>query len=492
MVDVEVVGSGPNGLAAAVVMARAGLSVRVHETAATIGGGSRSVELMEQDHLHDFCSAVHPMALASPFFRAFELSRRIGFAVPDVSFAHPLDGGRAGVAYRSMERTVAGLGVDGEAYRRLVQPLSDREQAILGVALHHVVRIPKHPVAALRFAGAVLDQGLPAWNRRFRTDEAKALVTGVMAHPVGTLPSLTGAGAGLVLNLLAHTVGWPIPVGGSQAIADVLALDVRDHGGEIVTGSRIESLAEVSDARVVLLDVAPKNFQAMARGRLTAAYEAALAAFTYGNAACKVDFILSGPVPWTHPELHRAGTAHLGGTREEIAAGEKEVNQGRHPASPYVLLSQPSSFDPTRAPEGRHTLWTYCHVPRGSTRDMAEAITAQIERFAPGFRDVVVRSHTTTASGLEAYNANYVGGDFSSGAVNLRQILARPVPSLQPWATPLKGVYLCSQSTPPGPGVHGMAGLNAAGLALRREFGLPVPYLGLEGMPPREPLLPLT
>ncbi|WDF33352.1 NAD(P)/FAD-dependent oxidoreductase [Arthrobacter agilis] len=492
MVDVEVVGSGPNGLAAAVVMARAGLSVRVHETAATIGGGSRSVELMEQDHLHDFCSAVHPMALASPFFRAFELSRRIGFAVPDVSFAHPLDGGRAGVAYRSMERTVAGLGVDGEAYRRLVQPLSDREQAILGVALHHVVRIPKHPVVALRFAGAVLDQGLPAWNRRFRTDEAKALVTGVMAHPVGTLPSLTGAGAGLVLNLLAHTVGWPIPVGGSQAIADVLALDVRDHGGEIVTGSRIESLAEVSDARVVLLDVAPKNFQAMARGRLTAAYEAALAAFTYGNAACKVDFILSGPVPWTHPELHRAGTAHLGGTREEIAAGEKEVNQGRHPASPYVLLSQPSSFDPTRAPEGRHTLWTYCHVPRGSTRDMAEAITAQIERFAPGFRDVVVRSHTTTASGLEAYNANYVGGDFSSGAVNLRQILARPVPSLQPWATPLKGVYLCSQSTPPGPGVHGMAGLNAAGLALRREFGLPVPHLGLEGMPPREPRLPLT
>jgi phytoene dehydrogenase-like protein len=197
------------------------------------------------------------------------------------------------------------------------------------------------------------------------------------------------------------------------------------------------------------------------------------------KAACKVDFILSAPVPWTHPELHRAGTAHLGGTREEIAAGEKQVNQGRHPERPYVLLSQPSSFDPTRAPEGRHTLWTYCHVPRGSTRDMAEAITAQIERFAPGFRDVVVQSHTTTASELEVYNANYVGGDFSSGAVNLRQIVARPVPSLQPWATPLKGVYLCSQSTPPGPGVHGMAGLNAAKLALRREFGLPVPALGL-------------
>ncbi len=479
MPDVVVVGAGPNGLAAAVVMARAGLSVRVHESAPTIGGGSRSLRLMDEEHLHDFCSAVHPMALASPFFRDFELSRRIGFAVPEVSFAHPLDGGRAGLAYRSLERTVAGLGADGEAYRHLLQPLTEREQGILAFTLNSVLRIPKKPEAALRFGLAVLDQGLPSWNRRFTTDEARALVTGVMAHPVGTLPSLTGAGAGLVLNLLAHTVGWPIPVGGSQSIADALALDLLEHGGEIVTDSEVVTLAEVSEARAVLLDVAPKTFQAMSRGRLPAAYAAALSAFTYGNAACKVDFILSGPVPWTHPELHRAGTAHLGGTREEIAAGEKQVRQGTHPESPYVLLSQPSSFDPTRAPEGRHTLWTYCHVPRGSSRDMAEAVTAQIERFAPGFRDVIVRSHTTTASALEAYNANYVGGDFSSGAVNLRQIVARPVPSLQPWATPVKGVYLCSQSTPPGPGVHGMAGLNAARLALKREFGLPVPALGL-------------
>ncbi len=477
--DVEVVGAGPNGLAAAVVMARAGLSVRVHEAAPTIGGGSRSVELMEQGHLHDVCSAVHPMALASPFFQDFEISRRIGFAIPEVSFAHPLDGGRAGVAHRSMDRTVAGLGVDGEAYRRLLEPLSDRAAEILGFTLDHVVRVPRHPGAVVRFGLAVLDQGLPWWNRRFTTDEAAALVTGVMAHPVGTLPSLAGAGAGLVLNLLAHTTGWPIPVGGSQSIVDALALDLRQHGGQIVTDSRISTLAEVSDARAVLLDVAPRTFSAMSRGRLPATYEKALSAFRYGNAACKVDFVLSGPVPWTHPELHRAGTAHLGGTREEIAAGEQQVNRGEHPESPYVLLSQPSTFDPTRAPEGRHTLWTYCHVPRGSTRDMAEAVTAQIERFAPGFRDVVVRTRTTTATELEAYNANYVGGDFSSGAVNLRQIVARPVPSLQPWATPLEGVYLCSQSTPPGPGVHGMAGLNAARLALRREFGLPVPALGL-------------
>ncbi len=477
--DVEVVGAGPNGLAAAVVMARAGLKVRIHEAAPTIGGGTRSLELMERDHFQDVGSAVHPMALASPFFRDFEIPRRIGFAIPEVSFAHPLDGGRAGVAYRSLEKTASGLGVDGEAYRRLLQPLSDRDQDILGFALNHVVRVPRRPAATVRFGLAVLDQGLPWWNRRFSTDEAKALVTGVMAHPVGTLPSLAGAGAGLVLNLLAHTVGWPIPVGGSQSIADALALDLRQHGGQVVTNSRIDTLAEVSDARVVLLDVAPRTFRTMSRGRLPAAYERALSAFTYGNAACKVDFILSGPVPWAHPELYRAGTVHLGGTREEIAAGEKQVNRGEHPTSPYVLLSQPSTFDPTRAPDGRHMLWTYCHVPRGSTQDMAGAVTAQIERFAPGFRDVVVRSHTMTAAGLETYNANYVGGDFSSGAVNLRQIIARPVPSLQPWATPLKGVYLCSQSTPPGPGVHGMAGFNAARLALKREFGLPVPALGL-------------
>ncbi len=479
MFDVEVVGAGPNGLAAAVVMARAGLSVRVHEAAPTIGGGSRTVELMEKDHLHDFCSAVHPMALASPFFRAFELSRRIGFAVPEVSFAHPLDGGRAGIAYRSMDRTVEGLGADGEAYRRLIQPLSEREEAILAFTLNHVVRIPRSPEAVLRFGLATLDQGLPSWNRRFRTEEARALVTGVMAHPVGTLPSLAGAGAGLALNLLAHTVGWPIPVGGSQSIAEAMAVDIREHGGEIITDSRVQTLAEVSDAKAVLLDVAPTTLSSMSRGHLPAAYEAALGAFTYGNAACKVDFILSGPVPWTHPELHRAGTAHLGGPREEIAAGELQVNRGQHPDSPYVLVSQPSSFDPTRAPAGRHMLWTYCHVPRGSTRDMAEAITAQIERFAPGFRDVVVRTHTTTAHELEAYNSNYVGGDFSSGAVNLRQIIARPVPSLQPWAVPIKGVYLCSQSTSPGPGVHGMAGFNAAKLALKREFGLAVPDLGV-------------
>ncbi|WP_026551051.1 NAD(P)/FAD-dependent oxidoreductase [Arthrobacter sp. Br18] len=478
MADVEIVGSGPNGLAAGVVMARAGLTVRVHEASGTIGGGSRTLELVEDGHFHDVCSAVHPMALASPFFRAFGLSRRIGFAVPEVSFAHPLDSGRAGVAFRSLDRTVEGLGSDGQAYRRLMEPLMQREEEILAFVLNHVLRLPGKPEAALRFGLAVLDQGSPFWNRRFRTEEARALLTGIMAHPVGPLPSLTGAGAGLTLGLLAHTVGWPIPVGGSQSIVDAMAADIRAHGGEMVVDSRIDSLAELGSAKVVLLDVAPKALVRLARGRLPVAYERAINRFRYGNAACKVDYILSGPVPWANAEAARAGTLHLGGTRAEIAAGEAAVAAGKHPDSPYVLVSQPSLFDPTRAPEGRHTLWTYCHVPGGSTRDMAEAVTRQIERFAPGFRDVVVSSYTTTAAGLETYNANYVGGDFGSGAVTLRQMLARPVPSLYPWATPLKGVYLCSQSAPPGPGVHGMAGFHAARLALRREFGLKVPALG--------------
>ncbi|MHA7262950.1 phytoene desaturase family protein [Arthrobacter sp. TMN-37] len=479
MVDVEVVGSGPNGLAAGVVMARAGLRVRVHESAATIGGGSRTLPLMEEGTVHDICSAVHPMALASRFFTAFELSRRIGFAVPEVSYAHPLDGGRAGIAHRSLERTVEGLGADGRAYRRLMQPLVEHQEGVLDLTLNHLLRIPRNPSAAARLAAAVLDQGSPAWNRRFRGEEAPAMLTGVMAHPVGPLPSLTAAGAGMVLGLLAHTVGWAIPVGGSQAIVDAMARDIEDHGGQIVPGSRVESLAELGNARAVLLDVAPPALARLARGRLPGGYERALRRFRFGNAACKVDFLLSGPVPWAHPEVARAGTVHLGGTRAEVAAAEADVQAGRHPERPYVLISQPSLFDPTRAPSGRHTLWTYCHVPRGSTTDMTEAITAQIERFAPGFRGLIVDSRSSTAAQLEDYNENYVGGDFGSGAVDLRQMIVRPVLAAHPWATPLKGVYLCSQSAPPGPGVHGMAGFHAAKLALRREFGLGVPDLGI-------------
>ncbi|MHA7294184.1 phytoene desaturase family protein [Arthrobacter sp. HLT1-21] len=478
MTDAAVVGSGPNGLAAAVVLARAGLSVRVYEAAATIGGGARTGELVPE-HLHDLCSAVHPMAIASPFFSQFDLQRRVDFTVPEVSYAHPLDGGRAGVAFRDLGRTIAGLGQDGPAYRRLMEPLVRDIEGTLDVALNHLLRVPRHPGVAMRFAAAALDQGTPLWNRRFSTDAAAALFTGVAAHPVGRLPSLPSAGAGLALGALAHAGGWPIPMGGSQSIANAMADDLRAHGGEIVTDHTVRSLSELSGVPTVLLDVAPPSVLQLAAGRLPRSYERALQRFRFGDGACKVAFILSGPVPWSNPAVARAGTVHLGGTRAEIAASESQVAAGNHPESPYVLLSQPSLFDPSRAPAGRHILWTYCHVPSGSTRDMVDAVTAQIERFAPGFRDVVVRSFTTTAAELGTSNANYVGGDFGGGAVTLRQMVARPVLSLSPWRTPLDGVYLCSASTPPGPGVHGMSGFHAARLALRQVFGLPVPSLGL-------------
>ena len=478
MTDVSVVGAGPNGLAAAVIMARAGLSVRVFEAGATAGGGSRTKELLEPGHRYDVCSAVHPMALASPFFRRFDLANRIALTVPEISYAHPLDGGDAGLAYRDLERTVAGLGADGPAFRSLMQPLVQRSEDITEFLMSPLFRGYRKPAAALAFGRAALDQGTVLWNRRYSTDKAPALLTGVAAHPVGRMPSLPSAGGGLLLSLLAHTVGWPVPDGGSQAIADAMVRDLQAHGGEVVTGHRVSSLDEVSSSKTVLLDVSPKTLLELAGPRLPGPYARALKRFRYGNAACKVDFILSGPVPWANDGVNRAGTVHLGGRRAELAEAEAQVAAGQHPAKPYVLLSQPSSFDSSRAPAGRHILWTYCHVPAGSTVDMTEAVTAQIERFAPGFRDVVVRSQATTAADLERYNENYVGGDFGGGAVNLWQMAARPVLALNPWQTPLPGVYLCSASTPPGPGVHGMGGFHAAELALRRDHGLPLPDLG--------------
>ncbi|MCQ1994030.1 NAD(P)/FAD-dependent oxidoreductase [Arthrobacter sp. zg-Y1171] len=477
MSDVSVVGAGPNGLAAAVIMARAGLKVEVFETQSTVGGGSRTRELMAPGHLHDICSAVHPMALASPFFRSFGLDRRIDLVVPEISYASPLDGGRAALAYRDLDRTVEGLGRDGAAYRRLMEPLVRRSEAVTELLMGSLLSVPRDPIALACFGLAALDQGTPMWNRRFVEDAAPALLSGVAAHPVGKMPSLPSAGGGLMLGTLAHSVGWPIPVGGSQAIAEAMADDLRAHGGRISTGHRITSLDEVAGSRAVILDVSPSVLLELGGDRLPPRYARALERFRYGNAACKVDFILSGPVPWANPEMARTGTAHLGGTRAELAAAEADVAAGRHPARPYVLLSQPSGFDPTRAPAGRSVLWSYCHVPAGSTVDMTEAVTAQIERFAPGFRDVVVDSRVTTAADLARYNANYVGGDFGGGAVTLAQMLIRPVLSPKPWRTALPGVYLSSASTPPGPGVHGMGGLHAAKLALEDVFGLPMPSL---------------
>ncbi|MET3936731.1 NAD(P)/FAD-dependent oxidoreductase [Arthrobacter sp. OAP107] len=479
MSDVAVVGSGPNGLAAAVVMARAGLKVRVYEAGDQLGGGSRTSQVIEEGHWHDVCSAVHPMALASPFFRAFELARRVDLKLPPVQFGSPLERGRSALAYRSLDRTADELGRDGRAYRRLLAPLVRHIDGIVQTTSDQLLRVPGDPLAAAVLGLRTFEQGSPLWNLRFRQDLAPALVSGVAAHVVGRLPSLAGAGAGLLLNALAHSGGWPIPIGGSSAIAEAMASDVEAHGGELQTGFRVTSLAELEPAKAVLLDVAPPALSRIAGSRLPASYRRALESFRFGNGACKVDFILSGPVPWTAAGLAGAGTVHVGGTRVEMAAAEYAVSQGRHPERPYVLVSQPSVVDPGRAPQGRHILWTYCHVPAGSTVDMGQAVMDQLERFAPGFRDLVLRHKVTTAAELAAYNENYVGGDFSAGLLDARGLIQRPVVSPVPWRTPARGVYLCSSSTPPGPGVTGMPGFRAAEYALKDIFGLDVPALGL-------------
>jgi len=478
--DAIVVGAGPNGLAAAVTLARAGLSVRVYERNATIGGGARTSELTLPGFHHDVCSAVHPMALASEFFQNFELERRIELLLPEASYGHPLDRGRAGIAYRDLERTTDGLGRDGAAWRSLFGPLVENVADVAHFTGFPLVRVPRNPITVTRFGLRVLEQGLPTWNLRFTESVAPAMLTGVGAHSIRPMPSPSTAAAALALATYAHAKGWPIPVGGSQSIVDAMAADIVAHGGEIVTGTEITSLAELPSARAVLFDVSPKALAKLAGSAFPDSYLRSLGAFQYGNAVAKVDFALSGPVPWTNAELHGAGTLHVGGNRAEIAAGEKRVSIGQHARSPYVLVAQPSILDASRAPEGKHVLWAYTHVPRNSDVDQTEPVTAQIERFAPGFRDLILESASMTAVDMQNYNPNYVGGDIATGSASVRQLIARPVLSADPWRTPAKGIYLASSATPPGPGVHGLAGWHAANSALRHEFNLPSPSLALD------------
>jgi phytoene dehydrogenase-like protein len=467
--DAIVVGSGPNGLAAAIALARAGRSVLVLEAAETVGGGMRTAELTLPGFRHDVCSAIHPLGLGSPFFRKLPLEEHgLEWIHPPAPLAHPCDDGTAVVLERSVESTAEALGADARAYRRLMEPLTASADSLLGDLLGPL-RLPRHPAALARFG---LQAILPAdrlARRTFHGERARALFAGLAAHSMLPLSRSPSAAFGLVLGLLGHHVGWPLPRGGSQSLADALAAHLRSLGGEIECGRRVGSLDELPRAGTVLLDLTPRQLVAMAGDRLAAGYRRRLQGFRYGPGVFKLDLALDGPVPWRAAECARAGTVHLGGTLDEIAASEAQVSTGRVPDRPYVLLAQQSLFDTSRAPAGKHTVWAYCHVPNGATVDMAERIEAQIERFAPGFRELVIARHALGPAALERYNPNYVGGDINGGIQDLRQLFTRPAARLVPYETGLPGVFLCSSSTPPGGGVHGMCGYWAATAALRHR-----------------------
>lgn len=470
--DVVVVGSGPNGLAAAVTLARAGLGVLVLEAQPTVGGGARTLDLGLADGVvHDVCSAVHPMAWASPFFSGFDLAARgVELLVPEVSYAHPLPDGRAGVAFHDLERTVDALGVDGGVWRSLV---GGAHEPAVRVALGDKRSVPLvDPRAALRFGLGVLEQGTRAWDRRFVDDVAPALLTGVAAHAISRLPSFAAAGTALLLATLAHAgSGWPLPRAGSGSIVAALRQDLEAHGGTVRTDHRVARFGDLPPAHCYLFDTTPRTLVEVLGDRLPTRARTALEAFRYGDAASKVDFVLSGPVPWSVPDVGRAGTVHVGGTRAEMVRAEGAVASGRHADLPMTLVSDPTVVDETRLVDGLRPLWTYAHVPSGSDVDVTEAVTRHIERYAPGFRDVVVTSRCTPASRMSEHNENYVGGDISAGAASIRQLFARPTARWDPYFSGRDGVYLCSASTPPGPGVHGLGGWYAARRALR-EFGI--------------------
>jgi phytoene dehydrogenase-like protein len=472
--DAIVVGSGPNGLAAAITLARAGRSVIVYEGAETVGGGMRSAELTLPDYIHDVCSTVQGTSVASPFFAGLDLAQYgVELVHPPIPLAHPLDDGRVALLERSVEATAAGLGVDGPAYMRLLGPLVRDADEILPYILGPSLRVPRHPLAVARFGLPALWPAATLARRRFRDDPARALFGGLCTHSMLALDRMATSSFGLVLAMTAHAFGWPVVRGGTQRLADALAAEFRALGGEIITGHPIATLDDLPAARAILFDTTPRALVAIAGPRLQGRYRRRLAGFRYGPGVVKVDWALDGPIPWRAEGAARAGTVHVGGTLAEITAAEAEVGRGGHPQRPFVIVVQASRFDPSRAPEGKHTGWAYCHVPNGSTVDMSDRIEGQIERFAPGFRDLILARSVRLPADLERENPNYVGGDINAGIEDVRQLFTRPVARLDPYSTPARGIYLCSSSTPPGGGVHGMSGVWAARSALRREFGTP-------------------
>lgn len=468
--DAVVVGSGPNGLAAAITLARAGRSVLVLEAKETIGGGMRSAALTLPGFVHDVCSAIHPLGLASPFFRSVPLAEHgVEWIQPPAALAHPFDDGTAAVLERSLALTGETLEEDANAYERLMAPFVTHWEELVEMLLGPL-QLPHHPFLMARFGWHAMHSARRLAQRLFTGERARGFFAGLAAHAILPLEQLPTAAFGLMLGMLGHAVGWPLPRGGSQQIANALVAYLHTLGGQVVTNTPVASIDELPAAHAVLLDITPRQVLSLAAHRLPVRYRQQLERYRYGAAVFKADWALDGPIPWKAPACQRAATVHLGGTLPEIAASEHAASTGQYTEAPYIILAQQSLYDTTRAPAGQHTAWAYCHVPHGSTVDMTARLEAQIERFAPGFRDRVLARHVMTPAAFEQYNANYIGGDINGGAQDLGQLFTRPTWSLVPYATPVKGLYICSSSTPPGGGVHGMCGYYAAKAALRREW----------------------
>lgn len=470
-----VVGSGPNGLAAAITLQQQGLSVLVVEGKDTIGGGLRTAELTLPGFQHDICSAIHPMAAESPFFKTLPLQEHgLNYLYPPVAAAHPFDNGTAAVLEQSMQATAERLGVDARIYQKLVGPVA-ADWPKLGPAILGPLRIPNNPLVLSKFGVKALLPATLLANLFLKTTEARGLWAGMAAHSQLPLSSLATSAIGLVLLGVGHRQGWPIPQGGSQQIANALASYFVALGGQIQTNFYVESLQQLPSSHAVLLDVTPRQLLTIAGHRFSSIYKWQLERYRYGMGVFKIDWALAEPIPFTAPECRQAGTIHIGNTIEEITRAEQLTWNGTHPEQPFVLLAQQSLFDDTRAPAGQHTAWAYCHVPHGSEKDMTAAIEQQVERFAPGFKERILARHVFNTAQMQAYNPNYIGGDINGGVIDIGQLFTRPVVRLSPYQTSAKGLYICSSSTPPGGGVHGMCGYHAARRALLDVFNVKLP-----------------